>query len=468
MAKKKNSLTEGQQKSLLLLKSAYEMHCKTREEAIMMGKTSNLEKIDKVINETLQQIAQIDESFAKKCFEEQKEKSKKQDISDVIGSYDDSQSLYDVINSDDDFDMSEDKDIMKETQDFYEQFTDDDEVDLYKMADNIEDDKPVVDSFKQEPQEVGRENTEVTDAGSMIYNNTDPSAQYDLIPLPSKGECYRLKIDRVPVGYLTAADENLITSPNLYESGSISNILLKKKVLNKDIDIDSLVSGDVDAIMVFLRGTSYGNDFPITATDPSTGVKVDTSVDLSTLKYKPFNLKGDENGLFDFKLPRSGALVKFRFLTKKDERILKQLSKKESKGVAAYEIEEAISKIKDALKADDKLNDSDRSQIISSNEMLQKWADGLGKKKSSLPYTKSVTNSMEMQIVSINGNFDKKFIHEFVMNMPASDSLAFRRYVYDNQPGVDFEVEVKRPVSHGGGTFKCFLEWDDYVFWNIS
>jgi hypothetical protein len=75
---------------------------------------------------------------------------------------------------------------------------------------------------------------------------------------------------------------------------------------------------------------------------------------------------------------------------------------------------------------------------------------------------------MEMQIVSVDGNTDKKFIHNFVMNMPASDSLAFRRYVYDNQPGVDFEVDVERPVSHGGGTFKCFLEWDDYVFWHIS
>ena len=75
---------------------------------------------------------------------------------------------------------------------------------------------------------------------------------------------------------------------------------------------------------------------------------------------------------------------------------------------------------------------------------------------------------MEMQIVSVDGNLDRKFIHDFVMNMPATDSLAFRRYIFDNQPGVDFEVEVERPVSQGGGTFKCFLEWDDYVFWHIA
>ena len=333
------------------------------------------------------------------------------------------------------------------------------------MAENINDDQTMEGLSKnvQEPNNNGV----MLEEGS-IYNNVDPNAQYDLIPLPSKGECYRSKIDSVPVGYLTAADENLITSPNLYESGNITSILLKKKILNKEINVDDFVSGDVDAIMVFLRGTSYGNEFPIIATDPKTGAKIDTTVDLSKLKYKPFTLKGDENGYFDFKLPRSGNMIKFKFLTKKEERLLQKLNKKESQGVAVFDINEAIDKIKSALRADDKLNETDRGLIIDANEKLQKWADNLGKGKNNTPYTKTITNTMEMQIVSVNGNSDKKFIHEFVMNMPASDSLAFRRYVYDNQPGVNFEVDIERPVSQGGGTFKCFLDWDDYVFWHIA
>ena len=301
-----------------------------------------------------------------------------------------------------------------------------------------------------------------------VVNNTDPNAQYDIIPLPSKGECYMMKIDRLPVGYLTASDENLITSPNLYESGNITSILLKKKILNKDINVDNLISGDVDAIMVFLRGTSYGNDFPIVVTDPKTGKRIETTVDLSKLKYKPFSLKGDENGYFDFTLPRLGHKIKFKFLTKKEEKLLQKINKKESQGVLYYDINEAIDKIKNALKEDEKMNDTERNGIIEANDRLQKWADNIKQNNVKTPYTKSVTNTMEMQIVSINGNNDKKFIHESVMNMPASDSLAFRRYVYDNQPGVDFEVEVERPVSDGGGTFNCFLEWDDFVFWHIA
>ena len=322
MANKKSKLTDDQQKTLLLLKSTYEMHCKTREEAIMMGKTKNLDKIDRIIAETLQQIGQIDMEFANQCVAEYHEKNKKHDVMDAINSADTSQTVFDMIGKEEDItDLLDDDEVKRQTQSFYDQFASDDDVDLYKMADEIPEDvdtksnSEVIDSFSQRSQEVGSSQLAVKDTEDMIHNNVDPSAQYDLIPLPSKGECYRVKVDRVPVGYLTAADENLITSPNLYESGSISSILLKKKILNKDINIDNLVSGDVDAIMVFLRGTSYGNDFPITATDPKTGAKIDTVADLSKLKYKPFSLKGDENGFFDFKLPRTGAMLKFKFLT---------------------------------------------------------------------------------------------------------------------------------------------------------
>lgn len=464
---KNNNLTEEKQKELLFLKSTYEMHCRTREEALLRGKTKNIGKIDKIINETVASMSQIDKDFARKCVEEQRAKNKKVDILDAINEGDDGKTLYEMLGAEEPVEeVVEDKN-QQEEKSFYEQY-DEDAKDLYQMADEISDD------YEEQRAEENDTNTNVSDKikeleeETKIYNNVDPNAQYDLIPLPSRGECYKVKVDRLPVAYLTAADENLITSPNLYESGNISSILLKKKIMNKNIDVDNLIAGDVDAIMVFLRGTSYGNNFPITATDPKTGEKVDTTVDLSKLKYKPFNLTGDENGFFDYKLPKSGANIKFKFLTKKEEGLLQKLNKRESQGIAVFDINEAIEKIKNALKTDDKLNDGDRTQIIDISDKLKKWSDKLSSNKQALPYTKSVTNTMEMQIVSINGNTDRKYIHNYVMNMYASDSLAFRRYVYDNQPGVDFEIDVERPVSMGGGTFKCFLEWDDYVFWHIA
>ena len=266
---KKRKLTDDEQKQLLLLKSTYQMHTNTREEALLRGKTDSVERIDLIIKDTLAQMSKIDKEFTKKCIEEVAAKSKNKDLMSAITQTDDCGNLFDALSKMDEEEGRIDKEIeasKADTQAFYAQLSDPVD-DLYSLADKIDD------SFEQKVELASDE----VKAEDTIYNNVDPMAQYDLIPLPSRGECYKLKIDKVPVGFLTAADENLITSPNLYESGSISNILLKKKILNKNVDVDSLISGDVDAIMVFLRGTSYGNDFPIVATDPRTGNKIETT-----------------------------------------------------------------------------------------------------------------------------------------------------------------------------------------------
>ena len=52
--------------------------------------------------------------------------------------------------------------------------------------------------------------------------------------------------------------------------------------------------------------------------------------------------------------------------------------------------------------------------------------------------------------------------------MIAKDSLELRKYIMANEPGVDFEIEIQRPESLGGGSFKTFLEWDDSVFLNLA
>ena len=63
---------------------------------------------------------------------------------------------------------------------------------------------------------------------------------------------------------------------------------------------------------------------------------------------------------------------------------------------------------------------------------------------------------------------DKEYIRNFIYTMPAQDSLKLRRYILDNEPGLNFEIEVERPESLGGGSFKTFLEWNDSVFLNIA
>ena len=123
--------------------------------------------------------------------------------------------------------------------------------------------------------------------------------KYDVIPIPSKGEAYKSKLKKIPVAYLTAYDENLIVSPNLYKDGSFLDYMLKTKIMTNEIDPDDLLPGDRDAIILWLRGSGYGPEYPVTATDNVTGEKFETVVDITQLKPKKFTLKGDTKDYFN-------------------------------------------------------------------------------------------------------------------------------------------------------------------------
>ena len=219
---------------------------------------------------------------------------------------------------------------------------------------------------------------------------------------------------------------------------------------------------------MFLRATSYGTEFPISVRDPKTGELIDTVVDLSTLKSKEFKLKGDANGHFDFTLPKTKAVIKFKYLTRKDEKMLEKLSRIESEDMMASELNSAKETIETALKMDKILSDKDKQVVLDYNKQLDTWITELKKNNKTAKFSKIVTNRMEMQIVSINGNSDRKYIHKAVMQMPAQDALALRKYILDNEPGIDFNIKVERPESLGGGSIDTFLEWEDTVFLNLA
>jgi hypothetical protein len=269
------------------------------------------------------------------------------------------------------------------------------------------------------------------------------------------------------VAYLTAYDENIITSPNLYRDGLVIDYLLKNKIVNKEINVEDLISGDVDAIILFLRATSYGVEFPVAVSDPETGEMIETKVDLSKIKTKEFKLKGDENGHFSYKLPKSGIEIKFKYLTRKEENDLRLLSRLESEGSSTVDLKSANNIIVNMLKSDSILEGKEKSSILDATRKIDDWIKKIELTNSN-KYNKSITNRMEMQIVAINGNYDREYIRKAIYNMPANDSLQLRRYILENEPGLDFEVEIERPENLGGGSFKTFLEWNDTVFFNIA
>lgn len=453
----KKKLTPEQEKEIKLLRANNEMYERTKEEAKLRGTEQSVKRIEMAQEEVKQKIRSIMDGKIEKIEIPQEEiKPVIIEHKPIVENEDGMKTLFDKNNEDS----------------FYSKYDSEDSIfsilERHKEEEKAKMSAPNrgTETFKEEPStlEYGKE---IVNPTETTFNNSDSNAQYDVISLPSNGECYKNKIGRIPVAYLTAYDENIITSPNLYRDGLVIDYLLKNKIVNKEINVENLISGDVDAIVLFLRATSYGVEFPVAVTDPETGEAIETNIDLSKIKTKEFKLKGDENGHFSYTLPTSKMEVKFKYLTRKEENDLRLLQRLEGEGSGTVDLKSANTIISNMLKTDSILENKEKSVILDATRKIDEWIKKIELTNDN-KFNKSITNRMEMQITAINGNYDREYIRKAIYNMPANDSLKLRRYILDNEPGLDFEVEIERPKSLGGGSFKTFLEWNDTVFWNIA
>ena len=257
-------------------------------------------------------------------------------------------------------------------------------------------------------------------------------------------------------------DENIIISPNLYRDNMVLDIILKEKIRDQEIDPDDLLDGDRDAIILFLRSSAYGNMYSVTTTDPDTKKTFETKIDLSKIKYKDFTLTGDENGYFDFEMPLSKDKIKFKFLTHRDYLNLAKLDELEIGSLRKAEIERYNEKLKYYLEEDESLTSAERKDISNSINTLKDWGNKV--EEESTKFSHRATNELEMEIMSVNGNTDRKFIHDYVSTIPIKDATSLRRYITKNTPGVDYNFEVEKPESLGGGSMPVFLQFDQFIF----
>lgn len=434
MAKKK--LTPEQENEIKTLLANNEMLEKSKKEAEQRGNKVSVEQIKRAQQEVIDHINMIDPSMTPSVQKSTSLSQKKKTSLKQDNLFDTDMSIFDI------------------------------------LEENEKNNQEAAEMKKIEEADVPYANDDLTPSETVIsndsmFNNIDPNVQYDVIQLPSNGQCYRNKVDRVPVAYLTAYDENIITSPNLYKDGLVIDFLLKNKIVNNEINVEDLVSGDADAIVLFLRATSYGPDFPIVVSDPDTGEQIESTVDLRTLKPKDFKLVGDENGWFEYVTPIKKDTIKFRYLTRKQEKQLRKVTELEAYGTKAYMLDGERETLLAAMMNDTNISENEKKVIKSATAIMESWSKKL-KKLNDSQFTRMMTNSMQLQITAVNGNTDREFIRKYINQMPAGDSLALRKYINDNKPGINFDIEVQRPESLGGGSFKTFLNWDDSVFLNIS
>lgn len=278
---------------------------------------------------------------------------------------------------------------------------------------NYEEPKQVYTQPLKSPMENLPKQEKVNTIESRLETISQPQMNqpFDIIPLPSEGKLYKNKKGKVKVAYLTAADENILTSPNLLESGDFLEILINRKLLEPDLRYKDLLPGDRDAIMVWLRATGYGEIYPVTIFDEN-DKPFDTEVDLTKLPVKRLPFEPDMDGFFSYKLPLSGSIVKFKLLS-------------------VGEIDE-LEKLARFLREENNLINTETTLLL------------------------------ENQIVEVDGIRDKQFISEFIDSMRIMDSKKLRSYITDITCGIDTNVTFGTP---GGGSVTRFLPFTLKFFW---
>lgn len=317
----------------------------------------------------------------------------------------------------------------------------------------------------REPKKIAKQWVEHKSCKDFDPRDVPSYVQYDIIPLPSKGECYAHKKGNIPVAYLTAADENLITSRNMYENGSMIDIILERKILDKSIRVKDLCKGDRDAIAIWLRATAYGPEYPITANYK--GEDIDSVIDLSNIKFLDFNLVGDENGWFEYIVPSNGDKIKFRVLSYGEETSLIDKNDIIEDLISRNTVVNYMDKSIDFITGTDK---DDKNEVIEALNLVKNWCLNISVTPSDVEikgYSTYITDRMYEQTMSVNGNTDKEFIRNYIENMRANDAIEFRKYVNSHVPGVDLNITIPIPESMGGGSFNTFLSIGETIFINV-
>jgi len=233
-------------------------------------------------------------------------------------------------------------------------------------------------------------NTNVNEVGKMHFN-----LPHDVVMLPSRGKFYKSKKKSVKVGYLTASDENILSNLNFSKSVKESIVLplLKNKLYEPDLRPEELLDGDLEALLIFLRNTSFGPEYNVELIDPKTEKSFETTILLDELNIIKNEVEPNEEGLFETTLPRSGAQVKLKILTLKE--------------------------------------------YIELDSILEKYPQGR--------MAPSATLRLQRNIIELNGSRDQGDIAKFIETMPIMDSKYIKNFLNDNEPRLDLKKEVIAP-----------------------
>lgn len=180
------------------------------------------------------------------------------------------------------------------------------------------------------------------------FKNFKEEINFEYVELPSRGECYPHKRPAVPIRYMTANDENLFAARSLWEKHQVGEELLKRLILDDEIYVAELCLGDREAILLNIYCMNYGTS--LTTDDGET-------VDLSSIKVKPFFMSADKDGYFDYTC-KTCHTIKFRYPTYSNLKWLNEIAQNGEKDLEREYVELLL---KDKIPSD--MNEDDISKL---------------------------------------------------------------------------------------------------------
>jgi len=225
----------------------------------------------------------------------------------------------------------------------------------------------------------------------------DFSTPTEIVDLPSRGRFYPEAhplhgAETIEIKFMTAKDEDILTSPTLLKKGIAIDRFIQNVLVDKRINVGSLLSGDKNAILVASRINGFGADYTTKVTCPNCSTVGEHTFDLAEVEeYLGDDLEGldiqpTEHGTYIISLPRTKFQVEVRLLSNKDE-----------------------------------------------NELAQQME---ARKKSKRLET-NLTDQLRKIVVSINGVEDRSLISQAIDAMPAFDSRYLRSAYLKVVPGLD-------------------------------
>jgi hypothetical protein len=218
----------------------------------------------------------------------------------------------------------------------------------------------------------------------------------EIVELPSKGLIYPkdnpLSSGKIEMKYMTAKEEDILTNQNYISKGIVLDKLIESLIVSK-VDINDIVIGDKNALLIASRVLGYGKDYQFRGYNSNSGQLEDFTVDLTTLEDKlldPKDLIEEGVNEFRYELPHSKTPITFKILTHGDEK-----------------------KIDREIQGLQKIN------------------------KDSIP---EISTRLKYMITSVDGDTEKKSIREFVDKyMLARDSRSLREEIKRISPDVNLK-----------------------------